>query len=229
MGTAPETVESSQGHDRGHWALLVIFLAVLLWSGIRPFDRYTWFLEVFPTFLALPILLVTYRRFPFTRLVYVLILLHAIVLMIGGHYTYAREPFFAWLGQVMHWPRNNYDKLGHFMQGFVPAMVAREILLRRTPLKRGGWLFFLVVCVCMFISSTYELFEWGMSVTSGAKADDFLGTQGYQWDTQTDMLMALIGSVVAQVMLSAWHDRQLGRAGFLLPIKQPAALAATRK
>jgi putative membrane protein len=196
-----------------HWTLLTIFFAVLLWSGIRPFDRFTWFLEVVPALIGLPILVFTYRRFPFTRLVYILILMHAIVLMVGGHFTYAREPFFEWLKQVMHWPRNNYDKLGHFMQGFVPAMVAREVLLRKTPLRRGSLLFFLVVCVCGAISASYELFEWLMAVVSGGKADDFLGTQGYEWDTQTDMLMAFIGAIVAQVVLSRLHDRQLERMG----------------
>src|SRR6185369_2534728 len=199
--------------ERFHWILLAVFFAVLLWSFISPFDGYTWFLEVVPAPVALPLLPFTYRRFPFTHLVYVLILAHAIVLMIGGHYTYAREPIFEWLKQVMHWPRNNYDKFGHFMQGFVPAMIAREILLRRTPLKRGGWTFFLVVCVCGALSATYELFEWLMEATQGGKADDFLGTQGYQWDTQTDMLMAFIGAIGAQLILSKLHDRQLERMG----------------
>jgi putative membrane protein len=197
-----------------HWMLLAVFFVVLIWSGIRPFDRFTWFLEVVPALVTLPVLAFTYHRFPFTRLVYVLILLHACILMVGGHFTYAREPFFAWLAQVMHWPRNNYDKLGHFAQGFVPAVITREILLRRTPLKRGGWLFFLVVCVCGAISAAYELFEWLMAVTSGSKADDFLGEQGYVWDTQTDMLMAFIGAIVAQLALSRMHDRQLRNAGF---------------
>ncbi len=197
-----------------HLKLLLGFFVVLIASAIRPFDYFTWFLEVVPALIVLPLLILTYRRFPLTRLVYVLILLHCIVLMVGGHYTYAREPLFNWLGQVMHWPRNNYDKLGHFMQGFVPAMVAREVLLRRTPLKRGGWLFFIVVCICGAISASYELFEWAMAVFSGSKADDFLGTQGYEWDTQTDMLMAFIGSIVAQLTLSRLHDRQLRNAGF---------------
>jgi len=194
-----------------HWTVLAIFFAVLIWSGVRPFDRLTWVLEVVPALIVLPILVFTYRRFPFTRLVYVLILLHAVVLMIGGHFTYAREPVFEWLKQVMHWPRNNYDKLGHFMQGFVPAMVAREVLLRKTPLRRGGWLFFLVVCVCGAISASYELFEWLTAVVGGGKSEDFLGTQGYVWDTQTDMLMAFIGSIVAQLVLSRLQDRQLER------------------
>jgi putative membrane protein len=167
-----------------------------------------------PALIALPILAVTYKRFPFTHVVYALILLHACVLMIGGHYTYAREPFFAWLAQIMHWPRNNYDKLGHFIQGFVPAMIAREVFLRRTPLKRGGWLFLMVVCFCGALSACYELFEWLMAVLNGNKADDFLGEQGYAWDTQTDMLMAFIGAIVAQFTLARLQDRQLRSAGY---------------
>ncbi len=197
-----------------HWVLLAIFLSVLIWSGITPFDRYTWFLEVVPALVAIPLLILTYRRFPFTRLVYLLILLHACILMVGGHFTYAREPIFGWLAQVLHWPRNNYDKLGHFAQGFVPAMIAREVFLRRTPLRRGGWLFFLVVCFCGALSASYELFEWLMAVLSGSKANDFLGEQGYIWDTQTDMLMAFIGAIVAQLALSRIQDRQLRAAGF---------------
>lgn len=196
-----------------HWVLLVVFFIALAWSAIHPFDRFTWFLEVVPALVALPILVFTYHRFPFTKVVYVLILLHAIVLMIGGHFTYAREPVFEWLKQTMHWPRNNFDKLGHFMQGFVPAMIAREVLLRKTPLRRGGWLFFLVICVCGALSAAYELFEWLMAVTSGSKADDFLGTQGYEWDTQTDMLMAFIGAIVAQTTLTRVQDRQLRSMG----------------
>lgn len=201
------------GVEPFHSTLLTVFFLALILSAIRPFDYFTWFLEVVPALIALPILVFTYRRFPFTRLVYVLILLHAIVLMIGGHFTYAREPFFEWLKQVMHWPRNNYDKLGHFMQGFVPAMVAREVFLRKTPLRRGGWLFFLVVCFCGALSASYELFEWLTAVVGGGKSEDFLGTQGYVWDTQTDMLMAFIGSIVAQLVLSRLQDRQLERMG----------------
>jgi putative membrane protein len=189
---------------------MALFTAVLIWSGVRPFDRLTWVLEVVPALIAVPILAFTYRRFPLTHLVYALILLHAVVLMVGGHFSYAREPVFEWLKQVMHWPRNNYDKLGHFMQGFVPAMIAREVLLRRTPLKRGGWLFFLVVCVCGAISACYELLEWLTAVLGGGKSEDFLATQGYVWDTQSDMLMAFIGAIVAQVTLARVQDRQLG-------------------
>lgn len=196
-----------------HWMLLALFFAILIWSGIHPFDRYTWFLEVVPALIALPILAFTYKRFPFTHLIYFLILLHACILMVGGHFTYAKEPVFAWISQVMHWPRNNYDKLGHFAQGFVPSMIAREFLLRKTPLKRGAVLAFLCVCVVGLITASYEIFEMIMSMTSGSKADDFLGEQGYVWDTQTDMLAAIVGAIVAQVTLSRAHDRQLRAAG----------------
>jgi putative membrane protein len=134
--------------------------------------------------------------------------------MVGGHFTYAREPVFAWLAQVLHWPRNNYDKLGHFAQGFVPSMIAREFLLRKSPLKRGGLLFFLCVCVVGLITASYEIFEMAMSMTSGSKADDFLGEQGYVWDTQTDMLAAIIGAIVAQLTITRVHDRQLRAAGY---------------
>ena len=208
----PASAESRIDRPEGepfHWVLLGLFFAVLIWSVIYPHDLFTWFLEVLPALIVLPTLVCTYRRFPLTHLVYILILLHACILMVGGHFTYAREPVFAWLAQVFHWPRNNYDKLGHFAQGFVPAMVAREILLRKTPLKRGGWLFVLVVAVCGALSALYEIFEMAMSMASGGKADDFLGEQGYVWDTQTDMLMAFIGAVVAQLTLSGLHDRQL--------------------
>lgn len=198
-----------------HWILLALFFAVLTWSGVHPFDRYTWFLEVVPALIALPILVFTYKRFPFTHLIYILILLHACILMVGGHFTYAKEPVFAWLAQVLHWPRNNYDKLGHFAQGFVPSMIAREFLLRKSPLKRGALVFFLCVSIVGLITASYEIFEMVMSMTSGSKADDFLGEQGYVWDTQTDMLAAIIGAIVAQVTLSRFHDRQLQRNAFV--------------
>ena len=194
-----------------HLVLLAIFFAALLWSFINPYDRFTWWLEVFPSLIGIPLLAFTYKKFPFTRLVYALILAHAIILLIGGHYTYAREPFFGWLSRVFDWPRNNYDKLGHFAQGFVPAMIAREFLLRKSPLRRGAMLFFLVVCVCGALSAAYELFEWLVAVFSGSSANDFLGEQGYGWDTQTDMLMAFIGAISAQLFLSKLQDRQLLR------------------
>lgn len=188
---------------------ILIFTAVLVWSGIHPKDRATWLLEVFPALIAFAVLLITYRKFQFTPLVYFLILVHSIILMVGGHYTYAEVPLFDWIGQVMHWQRNNYDKVGHLAQGFIPAMIARELLLRKSPLQPGKWLNFIVVCICMTISAVYELIEWAVALTSGQAAEAFLGTQGYIWDTQSDMLMALIGAVLALVLLSRVHDRQL--------------------
>jgi putative membrane protein len=160
--------------------------------------------------MGLVILVATYRRFPLTPLLYTLICVHAIILCVGGHYTYAEVPFFSWLRDVTHTVRNNYDKLGHFVQGFVPAILAREVLLRRTPLRRGGWLFYIVTSICLGFSAAYELFEWGMAVWSGSAADAFLGSQGDPWDTQSDMLMALIGAVTSQILLRRLHDKQLG-------------------
>lgn len=192
-------------------ALVLIVVAVLLWSGIAPHDRFTWFLEVAPVLIGIPILLATARRFPLTPLVCVLLAIHACILMAGGKYTYAEVPLGYWVGNLMGWTRNNYDKLGHFAQGFVPAMVAREILLRTSPLKRGKWLGFIVVCICLAISAMYELVEWRTAVATGGAADAFLGTQGDVWDTQEDMAMALVGSIVALVSLSRVHDRQLSK------------------
>jgi putative membrane protein len=189
--------------------LLVIVVLVLLWSGISPHDRFTWFLEVAPVLVGLPVVLLTARRFPLTPLAYLLLAVHACILMVGGKYTYAEVPAGFWVRDMMGWTRNNYDKLGHLAQGFVPAIVAREILLRTSPLKRGKWLAFLVVCVCLALSATYELVEWGTAVSTGTAADAFLGTQGDPWDTQTDMLMAGIGAVLALVTLSRVHDGQL--------------------
>ncbi len=190
-------------------ALLLAVLAVLLWSGVHPHDRFTWFLEVAPVLIAIPILLLTARSFPLTPLVCTLLAIHAIILMVGGKYTYAEVPLGFWVSEVMGWTRNNYDKLGHFAQGFVPAIVAREILLRRSPLHRGKWLGFIVVCICLAISASYELIEWRTAVATGGAADAFLGTQGDPWDTQEDMAMAGIGAIVALLTLSRVHDRQL--------------------
>ncbi|MFN8653520.1 MAG: DUF2238 domain-containing protein [Gemmatimonadales bacterium] len=189
--------------------LLVVVLAVLVWSGIAPHDRFTWFLEVAPVLVGLPIVLATAKRFPLTPLVCTLLAIHACILMVGGKYTYAEVPLGYWVGSLMGWTRNNYDKLGHFAQGFVPAIVAREILLRRSPLTRGKWLAFLVICICLAISATYELVEWRTAVGTGEAADAFLGTQGDPWDTQEDMAMAGIGAAVALVTLTWFHDRQL--------------------
>jgi len=190
---------------------LAIFAGVLLWSAIGPADCFTWMLEVAPALIALCILAATWRRFRFTPLAYWLILLQAIILMVGGHYTYAKVPLFDWLNEIWALGRNDYDKFAHFAQGFVPAIVAREILLRLSPLTRGAWLFSLVVCVCLAISAAYELVEWWVALATGFAAEAFLGTQGDVWDTQSDMAMALGGAIVSLWMLGSWHDRQLAK------------------
>jgi len=186
-----------------------IFAIVLVWSYVDPKDRFTWWLESAPALIAIVILGATMQRFPLTPLVYWLILAHSIVLMIGGHYTYAEVPLFDWLKEPLGWTRNNYDKVGHFMQGFVPALVTRELLLRKTALVRGGWLNVIVVSVCLAISALYELIEWQVAVGTGEAADAFLGTQGDPWDTQKDMATALIAAIVAVAVLARVHDRQL--------------------
>ena len=191
--------------------LLVVGLACLVLSGIGVADRTTWVLEVFPIFVAVPLLVATARRFPLTPLTYRLIFLHALILMLGGHYTYARVPLGFWVQDAFGLARNHYDRLGHFAQGFVPAIIAREVLLRRSPLVSGKWLFFLVTCVCLSVSAGYELVEWAAAVIGGESADAFLGTQGDVWDTQSDMLMALLGALAAQLLLARTHDRQLAR------------------
>ena len=192
-------------------AFILIALAVFVWSAIHPRSRVTWILEVFPAIIGGAILVITYRRFPFTPLVYCLIALHAIVLFIGGHYTYAEVPPFNWLRNHFHLTRNHYDRVGHFAQGFVPAMIARELLLRTSPLRRGTWLFFLVVCTCMAISAWYELFEWLTAVVSKTGATQFLGTQGDDFDTQKDMACAFVGALVSLLVMSPWQDRQMRR------------------
>lgn len=200
--------------DRRYYALLLAILgAVSVWSAIQPHDRFTWYLEVFPVMIALPILLFTYKRFPFSRLAYALILVHAIVLLIGGHYTYAEMPLFNWLRDANGWDRNYYDRLGHVAQGFIPAIVAREILLRTSPLRPGKWLFFLVLCIALAISALYEMLEWWVAVASGSDAVAFLATQGDVWDTQWDMFLALLGALAALLLLSGWHDRSMRRLG----------------
>lgn len=188
---------------------LAVLTAVLLWSGWQPFDPAVWVMEVAPVFIVVPILAATRRRFPLTDLLYVLILVHAIVLMVGGHYSYARVPLGFWMQEAFDFSRNHYDRIGHLAQGFIPAIAAREILLRRTPLKPGRWLFFLVSAVCLAISAMYEFIEWGAAVALGQGADEFLATQGDPFDTQSDMLMAWIGAMLAQWSLGRWHDRQL--------------------
>jgi putative membrane protein len=194
-----------------HFALLFMVVAVLSWSGWRPHDRFTWWLEVAPGLAGLIILLATYRRFELTNLCYALIAVHICVLCVGGHYTYARVPLFDWLRPVFGWHRNHYDRLGHFMQGFVPAIIAREVLIRLDVVRRQEWVPFLVVSVCLAISAFYELVEWWMAIISGSAATDFIGSQGDVWDTQSDMCLALIGAVCALLFLSYFHDRALRR------------------
>ena len=188
---------------------LSLFFVTLVWSGIDPKDYLTWVLEVLPAVIGLVILVATRRTFPLTCLTYTLILFHCIILMVGGHYTYAEVPLFDWLSDWLDLERNNYDKVGHFVQGFVPAIVAREILVRKKVVSGKGWLAFIIVSVCLAISAFYELIEWWVAIMSGESAEAFLGTQGYIWDTQSDMMYALIGAIMALLLLSRWHDRQI--------------------
>lgn len=190
-------------------ALLAIFVIVLAWSAIRPHDTFTWLLEVFPALIGVVIVLATAKRFPLTPLLLTLLVIHAAILMIGGHYTYAEVPLGFWMQRAFGLARNDYDRIGHFAQGFVPAIIAREVLIRRDVVRRRGWLFFIVVSICLAISAAYELLEWRVAVSSGSKSDAFLGTQGDVWDTQKDMATALVGAIVAQLTLSRWHDRQI--------------------
>ena len=189
--------------------LLIAALALLALSRVGALEPGTWVLEIAPILIIAPILVATASRFPLTPLVYRLLFLHAVILMVGGHYTYAKVPLGFWAQDLLGLARNHYDRLGHFAQGFVPAMLAREVLLRRSPLHRGKWLAFLVVCVCLALSATYELIEWLAAVLGGSAADAFLGTQGDVWDTQWDMFMALVGAVAAQLALARWHDRRI--------------------
>ena len=188
---------------------VTVFLSVLTWSALAPADRLTWWMEVFPALLGFVILLKTRERFPLTGLVYLLILIHSIILMVGGHYTYAEVPIGDWLRDLTSGERNNYDKLGHLAQGFIPVMIAREIMIRKKVVASRGWLTFLLICVVLAVSAFYELIEWWAALLSAEAADAFLGTQGYVWDTQSDMFWALCGAVLALLMLSRLHDRQI--------------------
>jgi putative membrane protein len=201
--------------------LLAAGLVLLALSVVHPYEMGTWWMEVFPIFIAVPMLAATYRRFPLTPLAYTLIFVHACILMLGGHYTYARVPLGYWIQHALNFSRNPYDRIGHLAQGFVPAIIAREILLRRTPLRPGAWLFFIVCSICLAISACYEFVEWWAALLGGAAATDFLGTQGDVWDTQWDMLMALVGSILAQVSLARVHDRQLSAVGRRTPGEAP--------
>jgi putative membrane protein len=199
----------SRGFDLATLGWLVVFLGVLAWSAIRPRDYLTWLLEVSPALIGFGVLAATRQSFPLTGLAYALVLAHCVILMVGGHYTYADVPLGEWAREAFAMSRNNYDKLGHLAQGFVPAILAREILVRRRVVASRAWREFLVVCVCLAISAFYELIEWWVALASEEAADSFLGTQGYQWDTQSDIGWALAGAVLALVMLGRLHDRQL--------------------
>jgi putative membrane protein len=205
-------------------AWLVVYLGVLAWSGIGPTDRLTWVLEVAPAVIGLAVLVATRRRFPLTPLAYLLVLVHAVILMVGGHYTYAEVPLFDRLAELFGHTRNNYDKLGHFAQGFIPALLAREILLRTGAVAGRGWLNYVVVVTCLALSAFYELLEWLAAELTGEAADAFLGTQGYAWDTQSDMALALLGAIASLVLLSRLHDRQL--AAFDWP-RAPRTMTST--
>ncbi|MDH3615072.1 MAG: DUF2238 domain-containing protein [Gammaproteobacteria bacterium] len=194
---------------------MALFLGVLIWSGIGPKDFTTWCLEVFPAVAGAVVLWVTRERFPLTTLVYVLILIHCVILMIGGHYTYAEVPLGEWLREAFDGTRNNYDKLGHFVQGFIPAMIARELMIRLKVFNSARWRDLFIVCFCLAFSALYELIEWWVALLSEEAADAFLGTQGYVWDTQSDMGWAMFGAVLALLLLSKWHDKQLREHGFL--------------
>lgn len=210
MHPSTPTVPRTTIGDTEGWFLLAAVGAALLWSGVAPTDRLTWLLEVIWVVAAIPLLLATRRRFPLTRLLYWLIALHALVLIYGGKYTYAHTPLGDWARDAFDLARNNYDRLGHLAQGFIPAILARELLLRLTPLQRGGWLFYLVAAACLSFSAFFEFIEWWAALAMGGQADAYLATQGDVWDTHWDMFLALCGALAAQLLLARVHDRQLG-------------------
>ncbi|MDH3693971.1 MAG: DUF2238 domain-containing protein [Gammaproteobacteria bacterium] len=207
------------------FAWIIIFLTVLAWSAITPKDYFTWVLEVAPAIIGFIILAATYNNFRLTTLLYTLILLHCIVLMVGGHYTYAEVPLFDYLKPVFGFERNNYDKIGHFMQGFVPAIIAREILIRKHVVNSAVWRKFFIICICLAFSAFYELIEWVAAIVSGESAEAFLGTQGYIWDTQTDIALALVGAVSALILLGRLHDDQLGNISSAESTPQPTDIS----
>jgi putative membrane protein len=202
-------VSTTQNISKYSLVWLGLFIAVFIWSAINPKDDFTWFLEVLPALIGLGFIIWTRRSFPLTPLTYLLILIHCIILMVGGHYTYAEVPLFDSIAEWMGSSRNNYDKVGHLAQGFVPAIVAREILIRQSVISTRAWMNFFIICFCLGFSAFYELLEWWTALSAGEDAEAFLGTQGYIWDTQSDMGMALIGAIAALLLLSRFHDRQL--------------------
>lgn len=198
-----------------YFFLLCLLFLVIIWSGLNPKDRLTWYLEIMPVCIGLSVVFFTYTKFPLSLFLYLLLFCHAVVLLIGGHYTYAEVPLFNYIRDVFGFSRNHYDRLGHFMQGFVPAIVAREILLRVSPLHKGKLLYFIIICICLAVSAFYELIEWWTDIAIGDQAESFLGTQGDIWDTQWDMLFALIGANVSLILLGHAHDRALKRCNFI--------------
>jgi putative membrane protein len=197
--------------EKKYWFFLIIFTLVAVWSGYQPYEAGLWFLEAGICLAAVVILMTTFKRFRFTDMTYIFILIHLIILFVGAHYSYARVPLFDWVKEVFDQDRNNYDKVGHFAQGFIPAMVARELLIRLDVVRKKGWIPFFVICICLAISAFYELIEWWTAVLSGDGAEDFLGTQGYVWDTQSDMFCAMIGAICMLIFFSRLQDRQINK------------------
>lgn len=194
-----------------HLILIGLFIIGLIWSGIQPFDYFTWALEVFPAILGLIILIFTFKQFQFTFLTYCFILFHSYILFVGGHYTYAEVPLFDWIKEAFDLSRNNYDKVGHFAQGFIPAMIIRELFIRKNIVTNKKWLNFIVVCICLSFSAVYEFLEWWVALLSGENADAFLGTQGYIWDTQSDMFYATIGAITMLFLLAKKQDKNISK------------------
>ncbi|MFV0417548.1 MAG: DUF2238 domain-containing protein [Dysgonomonas sp.] len=195
--------------EKKHWTYLLIFLGVAIWSGIGAYEMGLWFLEAGICIVGVAVLMVTYKRFKLTNMTYIFILIHLIILLVGAHYSYARVPLFDWIREVFDQSRNNYDKVGHFAQGFIPAMIARELLIRLDVVRKVSWVPFFVVCICLAISAFYELIEWWVAVLSGDGAEDFLGMQGYVWDTQSDMFCAMIGAICMLIFFSKLQDKQI--------------------
>lgn len=195
--------------EKKYWIMLTIFLIVGIWSGINPYETGLWFLEAGMCIAGVAILAFTFKRFRFTDMTYIFILIHIIILFIGAHYSYARVPLFDWVRDTFDHSRNNFDKIGHFAQGFVPAMIARELLIRLDVVKKKSWIPFFVICICLAISAFYELIEWWVGALSKDGAEDFLGMQGYEWDTQSDMFLAMIGAICMLLFLSKVQDKQI--------------------